>query len=59
MSWVAGSTCDDGWSIFNNRCYIWVGEEKTYPDAKSSCQELAATLVTILSNEESDFVRNL
>ena len=51
--------CEEGWVRFNNRCYILMEEDKTYTDARESCKEFGATLVTIASDEENNLACSL
>ena len=51
--------CEKGWARFNNRCYILMEQSKTFSEARESCRESGATLVTIASDDENNLVYSL
>ena len=51
--------CEEGWVRFNNRCYMVMEENKTLTDARDSCKEFGATLATIASDDENNFLHSL
>ena len=55
-------TCPEGWGEhFSGYCYLPIPEEQTWADAQSFCKDnnTAANLVTIWSDYENDFVREM
>ena len=59
---TAKVTCPDGWGEhFSGNCYLPITEEQTWADAQSFCKQnnSAANLVTIVSDYENDFVREM
>ena len=55
-------TCPEGWGEhFSGYCYLPISEEQTWADAQSFCKDnnTAANLVTIMSDYENDFVREM
>ncbi len=48
----------NGWSSYQNKC-IKLFEDKIFSDAKNFCESLNATLISIHSTQENDFVLNL
>ena len=55
-------TCPEGWGEhFSGYCYLPITEEQTWADAQSFCKDnnTAANLVTIVSDYENDFVREM
>ncbi|KAK7476648.1 hypothetical protein BaRGS_00032123 [Batillaria attramentaria] len=51
--------CPTGWESFGTSCY-WLSEEgKTWDEAKTSCEELGATLAEIENSSENDFLKGL
>ena len=54
--------CPDGWGEhFSGYCYLPIPEELTWAEAQSFCQDnnTAANLVSIMSDYENDFVREM
>ncbi|XP_072019677.1 uncharacterized protein [Amphiura filiformis] len=51
-------TCHEGWSEFNNECYLFQHSDEyvSYVDAKTQCSLLDAQLAVIHSQEEQDFI---
>ncbi len=49
----------DGWSLFHNKCIKYFQVWKTWSEAKDICQSNDATLISIHSKQENDFVCNL
>ena len=55
---AAITQCDEGWTYFDDQCYLIVEEHKYWDDAYDHCQQEQAYLIEILSNAEFDFVQN-
>ena len=51
--------CLNGWSHYHNKCIKLFDEYKTWSEAKNICESNDATLISIHSKEENDFVWNL
>ncbi|XP_070768269.1 CD209 antigen-like protein C [Enoplosus armatus] len=53
-----GTSCDQGWTKFNNKCYYFsrAGVTKTWENSRKDCQERGANLATIATRSELDFV---
>ena len=55
--------CESGWtqhqSQFATVCYRFFSSKKTWDDAKSYCQDLAADLASVSSNETNVFLTTL
>jgi hypothetical protein len=51
--------CERGWSTYYNKCIKLFEELKTFNEAKNICELNDATLISIHSKEENDFVCNL
>lgn len=52
------SECDQGWKSFNSKCYKMFEEEKSWDEAKTSCEGTGAHLVKIESADENIFLLN-
>jgi len=50
--------CPKGWEGFQNSCYLYENETKTWEAARRHCIDLKADLVNIQSGEENDFISN-
>jgi hypothetical protein len=51
--------CKRGWSHYHHKCIKLFEEHKTWNEAKNICELNNATLISIHSKEENDFVWNL
>jgi hypothetical protein len=51
--------CERGWSRYHNKCIKLFTEYKTWSEAKNFCESNNATMISINSEEENDFVLNL
>ncbi len=51
--------CKDDWSHYKNKCLKAITDGKNFSDAVKLCQSMNATLNSIHSAEENDFVLNL
>jgi hypothetical protein len=51
--------CERGWRTYHNKCIKLFEELKTFNEAKNICESNDATLISIHSKEENDFVYNL
>ena len=45
-------TCDEGWQLYNQHCYLLVEEEKTWDDAKVYCEDREGYLMEILTQAD-------
>ena len=54
-----GEPCPDGWTRFDNYCYLVSSSIKTWDQAQAYCQSLGAGLVKINNPKENKFVLNL
>ena len=54
-----GEPCPDGWTRFDNYCYLVSSSIKSWSDAHKYCQSLGGGLVKINSADENEFVLNL
>ena len=48
--------CDSRWSYFVGSCYFMVEIKKSYYDAKQDCKNRGASLVSINTKEEFEFL---
>ncbi|XP_051242111.1 C-type mannose receptor 2-like [Dicentrarchus labrax] len=51
--------CPDGWEVFQGRCYYFVNEGMTWPQAQSNCAMLESMLVSVHSAQEYGFLQQL
>nr|XP_015209622.1 PREDICTED: ladderlectin-like [Lepisosteus oculatus] len=51
--------CPPGWVSFANRCFQYIGIEKTWADAEMDCIELGGNLASVHSEEEETFLLHL
>lgn len=51
--------CENGWYQFSGQCYYIGIRKKTWPEAKKDCESMGATLASIHSEEENQFIQNL
>ncbi|XP_033855407.2 lectin-like [Acipenser ruthenus] len=58
VSMCAGS-CLKGWVGFNDRCYQYVKDKKTWADAELYCLSIGGNLASVHSVEENNFIQNL
>ncbi|XP_033096166.1 C-type lectin-like [Anneissia japonica] len=56
---VNSYTCQDQWYLFGDSCYKNFNKTVNWNDALQSCRDNNASLVTISSEPEHDFVREL
>ena len=54
-----GKPCPNGWTRFDNYCYLVSSSIKTWDQAQAYCKSLGGRLVKINSAEENEFVLNL
>ena len=54
-----GEPCPDGWTRFDDYCYLVSSSIKTWDQAQEYCESLGAGLVKINSAEENEFVLDL
>ena len=59
ISLHAGEPCPNGWTRFDNYCYLVSSAIKTWDQAQAYCKSLGGGLVKINSAEENEFVLNL
>ena len=45
-------TCDKGWQLYNQHCYLLVEEVKTWDDAKVYCEDMEGYLMEILTQAD-------
>ncbi|XP_068277876.1 hepatic lectin-like isoform X2 [Nyctibius grandis] len=50
--------CSAGWKIFEKSCYSFSTETMSWPDAKESCADQGAHLVTVNSELEQKFLKD-
>nr|XP_057907617.1 galactose-specific lectin nattectin-like [Doryrhamphus excisus] len=48
-----GRNCPEGWTLFEDRCYIYQNETRTYVDAERACNNLSGNLVSIRNDLEN------
>ncbi|XP_061678164.1 galactose-specific lectin nattectin-like [Syngnathoides biaculeatus] len=53
------NNCPHGWTRLDCKCYIYESEARTFVDAESICNILGGNLVSVHSNLENAFVRQL
>ncbi|XP_071944806.1 hepatic lectin-like [Antedon mediterranea] len=58
LSTLTIALCQDRWSYYNHSCYRFFESKLSWIEALTSCEEHDATLVTISSNEENEFIRS-
>lgn len=51
--------CPEGWQVFQGRCYYFVNEGMTWPQAQSNCAMLGSMLVSVHSAQEYGFLQQL
>ena len=51
--------CAEDWTSYDDYCYRYFPTGKTWKDARKHCLELEADLVSIHSDEETDFMLKL
>ncbi|XP_042251316.1 macrophage mannose receptor 1-like [Thunnus maccoyii] len=51
--------CPDGWEVFQGRCYYFVDEGMTWPQAQSNCAMLESMLASVDSVQEYGFLQQL
>ncbi len=56
---IAKNRCQRGWSPYHNKCIKFFEKYKEFSEAKKICESNDATLVSIHSEEENNFVYNL
>jgi Lectin C-type domain len=52
-------SCDPGWLPFNNACYAYFNEPKSFYEANQICANLGSSLVSIHSDLENAFVAHI
>ena len=55
----SGESCPNGWTLFNNYCYLVITNTMTWHQALGQCKYLGGELVKINGAEENDFVLDL
>ena len=55
----SGTSCLNGWTLFNNYCYLVSSAVTSWDQAQKYCEYLGAELVKIRGAEENDFVLDL
>ena len=55
----SGTSCPNGWTLFNNYCYLVSSAVTSWDQAQKYCEYLGAELVKIRGAEENDFVLDL
>ncbi|XP_030005405.1 macrophage mannose receptor 1-like [Sphaeramia orbicularis] len=53
----SGPFCPDGWQWFSGRCYYFVKNAMTWPQAQTNCAVLGAVLVSVRSPQEHGFIQ--
>ena len=48
--------CEAGWHGFNNSCYLFEKEGRTWTEARADCQRRGADLVVVDSRAEHNFL---
>ena len=48
--------CKAGWHWFNNNCYLFQKELKTWAEGRKDCQKRGGDLVIVDSTEEDNFL---
>ncbi|GLD69430.1 macrophage mannose receptor 1-like protein [Lates japonicus] len=51
--------CPEGWEVFQGRCYSFVNEDMTWPQAQSNCAMMDSMLVSVHSAQEYGFLQQL
>ena len=51
------ATCPEGYKMYDNACYKYFKEQKTWEEAAKFCHKQQASLVSIKNAEEDRFVR--
>ena len=59
MFFSASSVCETGWTKFGMNCYKKSEDYKDWETARSTCISLGGDLLSILSQEEQDFIASL
>ncbi|KAK2919505.1 hypothetical protein Q8A73_003876 [Channa argus] len=49
--------CPDGWEVFQGRCYNFVNQPMSWPEAQSNCALLESTLASVHSPQEYNFLQ--
>jgi len=57
--WAPSNSCPTGWTRFQGACYKLYKEIKTWADARAYCLTQQADLVSVHSEEEENFVKQL
>ena len=52
-------TCDDEWKRFNDHCYLFANEMKTWDDALAFCKNRNSYLIEIGTHEEFEFAADV
>ena len=55
----SGGYCDNGWHHYDGSCYSVGSAEVDFPTATSLCIDNGATLASVTSLEENDFLKQL
>ncbi len=50
--------CRNSWTRYKHKCLKLINQLAKYSEAEKSCQSIGATLISIHSAEENEFVRN-
>ena len=50
--------CDEGWTSFNDSCYVVVQQAKSWDEASDHCGIMGSYLLEITSDAERDFVED-
>lgn len=51
--------CPEGWGMVEGKCFKWFEEILTGDDAKTFCEDLDATLATINSDKQFEYVKKI
>ncbi|XP_072046296.1 snaclec B9-like [Amphiura filiformis] len=51
--------CGRGWTSFNDSCYVYIRDPKSWSSARKFCKLYGSDLASISSQEENDFVADL
>ncbi|XP_060557845.1 perlucin-like [Ruditapes philippinarum] len=50
--------CDPGWKSFQDSCYQFFTELKSWPDAKAHCESIESHLVIVMTSDENNFLKS-